>query len=81
VPNGCSGGVGILWRTFTGADPCFTYCCDEHDLFYEQGGSEEDRKFADGLLRDCMIRDGHPILAWIFYIAVQKFGASHWRYV
>lgn len=43
--NGCSGGLDTLarWinkyirRAGDGRNLAFTACCDEHDLFYEQG--------------------------------------------
>lgn len=31
-------------------------CCDEHDLFYEQGGSIRIKFFADWLLAKCVYR-------------------------
>jgi hypothetical protein len=73
--NGCSGGMDSLarwWNKYlrrAGDDRrlAFTGCCDEHDLFYGQGGvrngrsflrhlweEARDRWFADGILRRCI---------------------------
>ena len=82
-PNGCSGGISFFWRVVTGQPPKFEYCCDEHDTFYIQGGSEADRAFADGLLRDCLRRDlaGRGQGQWIagcFWLAVRGCGWWAW---
>ena len=82
-PNGCSGGISFFWKLFTGQPPKFEYCCDEHDLFYIQGGSASDRLFADRLLRDCLRRDlqkrgKDKWLAGLFYLAVRAGGWWAW---
>lgn len=77
--DGCSGGPSLFWRTLVGKGPAWEYCCDEHDLAYEQGGDSATRKWADGILRDCMLRAGYPLRAWIYYCAVRLFGAPHWN--
>lgn len=74
----CSGGVSRLWLRFLGAIPPFERCCQEHDLFYEQGGGWRNKWFADRLLRECMQRSGHPALAWIFWLAVSTAGWLWW---
>lgn len=76
--DGCSGGMDALarwWNKYLrgvgeGRPLAFTACCDEHDLFYEQGGRRNgrawprylwdewrDRLFADALLRRCIAGD------------------------
>ena len=43
------------------------FCCDEHDLAYEEGGTEADRKFADLKLKECIELYGYSkILSNIF---------------
>lgn len=83
--NGCSCGVSWLWRVFTGAPPSFEYCCDEHDLFYDQGGSGADRLFADRLFLACMLADLQtrgkgPALGRLFYRGVRAFGWINWAW-
>jgi hypothetical protein len=51
TPNGCSCGMDALakaWNKYVrragdNRRLAFTGCCDEHDLFYAQGGSRADR--------------------------------------
>lgn len=78
APNGCSGGQSWFWKMLVGKGPWWEYCCDEHDLAYEQGGPAEWRLWADTNLKNCMIRAGAPVHAHIYYIAVRLFGAKHW---
>lgn len=84
IVDGCSGKISWLWRKVKGNGPAFEYCCDEHDLFYDQGGGWRERLFADRLLRDCMLenlrrrkRPLHP--AWVFYVAVRVCGWLYWK--
>ena len=78
--NGCgaAGSISRAWRALTGSLPPFEACCDEHDLAYEQGGTAEVRKWADGLMRDCMTRMGFKTRANIYYVAVRTFGWLFW---
>ena len=76
--DGCSGQQSKLWKMITGSGPAWEYCCDEHDLAYNQGGPLEWRAWADANLRKCMTRDGHPIDAWIYWIAVRLLGGAYW---
>ena len=96
APNGCSCNMDRLarwWsRTFFKAEGkgrklAFTGCCDEHDLFYEQGGSRKDRCFADQILRRCIAanlkrrkRNGWVRLhvPWVFWAAVRLGGWYYW---
>ncbi len=42
--DGCTGFPDGYWKS----------CCEEHDMFYEQGGSWRDRQSADRRLRTCV---------------------------
>ena len=75
--DGCTVLTAMHLRLFGIDMPC-RGCCDEHDLFYEQGGGWRDRWLADRLLRECVIASGHPVSAWIMWAAVRVFGGSHW---
>lgn len=82
MTNGCGGDgeISKLYRWLIGKPPSWEYCCDKHDLAYEQGGPEEWRAWADGMLRDCMKSNGHPIRAYLYWLAVRLMGSSHWNY-
>lgn len=75
--DGCTVLTALHLRLF-GLDMPFRGCCDEHDLFYEQGGSRRDRAFADKLLLRCVSDSGHPVSAWAMWLAVRVFGGPHW---
>ena len=75
--DGCTVLSGVHLKLF-GVDMPFRGCCDEHDLFYEQGGGWRDRWLADRLLRECVTASGHAAAAWIMWAAVRVFGGSHW---
>lgn len=94
-PNGCSGGMDTLarwWNTYLrragdGRKLAFTGCCDEHDLFYEQGGSSRDRWFADRVMRECIRenlrkRQRGPWVCfhvpWCFWAGVRMGGWWFW---
>jgi hypothetical protein len=55
----------------------FEDCCDMHDYLYWRGGKWGDRERADELLRECIAKKGHPVLAWVYWTAVRLFGVSH----
>ena len=57
----------------------FRLCCERHDRAYAVGGRPSRRKHADAVLRYCISSHGHPILAWVYWIAVRLFGGKHWR--
>lgn len=78
--NGCGGAgeISSAWRSVLGTPPPWEGCCDEHDLAYSQGGPAEWRAWADKLLRQCMIRRGYLVRAWLYWLAVRLFGAEHW---
>jgi hypothetical protein len=50
-------------------------CCLSHDIAYWQGGTEEERKKTDGILRDCVFeRTGDKPLAETMYLGVRAGG-------
>ena len=52
--KGCT---GVSWvARLIGVELPEEGCCDEHDLFYEQGGSLRTKLFADWLLTKCVYR-------------------------
>ena len=78
-PNGCSGGVSWIYGHVLRRDVPFLYCCDEHDLAYEEGGGWKDRWLADRRFRECIRESGRPARAWLFWIAVRLCGWLYWR--
>lgn len=66
VSDGCSGGVTRFYRRFLGRDIGCRYCCDEHDLAYDEGGTAAGRALADSRFRECMRESGRPVRAWLF---------------
>jgi len=52
-------------------------CCIKHDFLYWRGGSKEDKKTADGELRNCIIKKtGSIVLAEIMYLGVKICGSA-----
>ncbi len=53
--------------------------CVEHDYLYFLGGTEEDRLYADKLLKERWLEAGmHPWEAALYYRVVRSFGSNHW---
>jgi hypothetical protein len=51
-------------------------CCFTHDIAYWRGGTREERKLADGELRDCVLeRTGDKGLAELMYRGVRAGGS------
>lgn len=51
-------------------------CCIEHDIAYWKGGTEEDRRNADLMLKDCICeKTGDGYLAQTVYDAVRLWGS------
>jgi hypothetical protein len=67
-PDGCS----------LSPDFGFRHCCDLHDLLYFVGGDRSDRRAADRHLRECIRGQGHPLLAWVYWLAVRTLGGPSW---
>lgn len=56
-------------------------CCIVHDFLYWIGGTSEQRKEADTLLRKCIQLKGglgNAIVSWLVYFAVRIFGNPNW---
>jgi len=50
-------------------------CCLQHDIAYWRGGTEEERKQADAVLRDCVLgHTGDKTLAETMYLGVRAGG-------
>lgn len=55
-------------------------CCFEHDLLYWQGGTAAERRTADEVFKDCILRQtGDAALARLMYAGV-RFGGSPYFY-
>ena len=51
-----------------------------HDFLYSEGGTEDDRQYADHVLLAACIADGMDSSdAHMIYDAVREFGGSHWK--
>ena len=77
APNGCSGGISRIYGLLNRNVP-FLFCCDEHDLAYEEGGIRTDRALADRRFRECVRESGRPVRAWLLFCAVRLFGWLFW---
>lgn len=56
----------------------FYPCCAEHDWYYSKE-SDVPRFMADLTLAYCIYKKGHTIKAVIYFIAVRKYGKSHYE--
>ncbi|MDL2285806.1 hypothetical protein LJB93_03590 [Desulfovibrio sp. OttesenSCG-928-F07] len=65
ISNGCSGGLSTFYRVFLGRNISCRACCDEHDLWYHEGGPEELRLKADTILRECAANAGKKVPGWL----------------
>lgn len=79
ICNGCSGGVSWIYGHLLRREVPFLYCCDEHDLAYEEGGGSRDRALADKRFRQCVVDSGRPVRAWLFWAAVRLGGWIFWK--
>lgn len=70
VADGCTGSP----------DFNFTECCNMHDLAYNKGGTENDRKAADKAMQRCIAAKKGHIIAKLYHVAVRLFGKSHFNY-
>lgn len=78
MSEGCSGGVTWLYQRFLGRDIGCRYCCDEHDLAYDEGGTAADRALADYRFWVCVRESGRAVRAWLFWLAVRVGGWHYW---
>ena len=80
--DGCSGGMSWFWQTFikplTKADIPWRQCCVIHDRAYWMGGSWTERRAADRHLRQCVGRQGYPLMGWLMYFGVRIGGSPFW---
>ena len=78
VTDGCSGGMSLAWKFFTGKLPPWEDDCIEHDRAYWTGGTKEERWRADVVLLINVITKGYPSIAMIMYLAVRVGGHPYW---
>lgn len=93
--NGCGAMTGWLRWVKPPHHEFFRSACELHDILYEHGGSEDDRKRADARLYEDMVK--HSIdyfsgrrmvgsqawflcLAYLYYRAVRWFGRPSFNY-
>lgn len=76
--DGCSGGMSWAWKKFLRQAPPWEQCCVKHDLAYWRGGFWKDRQEADLELMRCVKRHGHPVWAFLMFIAVRVGGSPLW---
>lgn len=77
MADGCNFLTPLHQKLFK-KDMPFRGCCEEHDLFYEQGGKRADRAFADKLFRKCIKAKGYKVSAWVCWVFVRAFGGFFW---
>lgn len=53
-------------------------CCRQHDKDYGIHGTVS-RAEADNRLRECLLLQGYPIKAWVFWAAVRLFGGFFYK--
>ena len=90
--DGCSGLMSWVWRAVAGKGPPWEGCCVVHDYHYWKGGTREDRRGADRVLRECVSAKAQKYalvgkylitaLAWIMWAGVRLFGGPYlpWRF-
>lgn len=86
VSDGCSGYMSWAWAALTGRPTPWEGYCVQHDLRYWSGGRGAvfvdrepvcTRAEADYALRLGIERSGHPVWAWLCWVAVRA-GGSRW---
>jgi len=74
VGDGCT---GIQWLDFFyGGSFPWQHCCEEHDIAY---GESDSRREADWVFRQCVRASGHPVAAWVMWLALRAFGWYAWN--
>lgn len=53
-------------------------CCHQHDRDYGINGTVS-RAEADKRLRECLLLQGYPIKAWVFWVIVRLFGGFFYK--
>jgi hypothetical protein len=86
VGNGCGPKVASWIPELS-----FTSACQQHDLDYWLGGTEDDRKIADLRFYHNMIETAnrhswldrwfYKSVAWIYYQAVKRYGSNEFEYL
>ena len=56
------------------------FCCGAHDEAYAIGGTERDRRQADRTFFRCILNEGRPLVASIYYFGVRMFGWLFFNY-
>lgn len=89
-PNGCGCASGWLKWFRPPYGILFSECCEMHDILYNLGGSEEDRKEADKSLYIDMVKlslEFKPlksmwlaVIAYLYYLCVRLFGKRYFNY-
>lgn len=74
----CSGGISWIYKKILNRPASFDYCCEEHDLAYEEGGWFWDKVKADHRFYHCLRDAKRPYKAYIFFTAVLLFGSYAW---
>jgi hypothetical protein len=70
----CSGGLTTAWRLIFRKEPPWNDLCIEHDQHYWRGGTVEERRSADRSLMAGVTMAGHPLFAFIMWVAVRIGG-------
>jgi hypothetical protein len=92
IVDGCSG-APFLWAV-AHAGMSGAWCCEIHDIDYQLGGSEAERRDADRRLRICIADAGEfppgvhgwslhrwrRVRAWVMWGCVRVFGWPWWNY-
>lgn len=93
--NGCGAMRGWLRWVRPPHHEFFREACELHDVLYEHGGAEADRKRADARLYEDMVRHSVEyfggrgmvgsqawflLLSYGYYLAVRAFGRSAFNY-
>jgi len=72
--DGCSGGP-----EGTRCDPhAWLHACLEHDFRYWQGGTRQQRREADLVLREEIRDAGYPLMGHLAYLSVRLGGSALW---
>ncbi len=78
-------GCGSKGGFFNPPEFVFHGDCCTHDMLYDLGGTEADRKRADDAFYAAMKQSAGRdpawrLAAWVYYRAVRQFGKTHFSY-